>query len=154
MRFVTKFLAILAIVFASSCAMIFNDKLDKITIESNPSGADIIIEGRNYGKTPRTLNIIPKEYDITVKKAGYGSAQITTSYWASTKNAHCVSDSTVAFLILPLYSFQWSGYCNQFKKRSHFVVIPRTEAPRVESSKGHYYDNRSRGYNSNNYQNY
>jgi len=149
MKFVTRLFAISAIILSSSCAMLSNDKLDVVTIESTPPGADIFIEGVNYGKTPRTLNIIPKEYNITVKKSGYGSAQIKTSYLAAAKNKSCVADSMAAMLIVPIYSFYYSGYCNQFKKKSYSVVIPRTETPQVDhrSNQG-YYNSRNRGYNN------
>ena len=147
MKLVTRLFAILAIIFSSSCAMMFNDKLDDVTIESSPPGADIIIEGRNYGKTPRTLRIEPKEYNITVRKPGYGSAQIKTSYWAAVKNGHCAADSAGSILLIPLYSFQYSGYCNEFKEDKYSVVIPRNEAPRQSNVRSpSHYNNYYRNY--------
>lgn len=150
MKFVIRFFAITAMIFSSSCAMMMNDKLDKVTIESSPPGADIFIEGRNYGQTPKTLNIIPKEYNITVRKAGYGSAQIQTSYWAAAKNSNCVADTMGAIFLVPIYSFYYSGYCNEFKEKSYSVVIPRNEAPQSNNrGRNGDYNSRNRGYNYN-----
>ena len=148
MKNISKILLFLSVLLSSSCAMMFNDKLDDVTIESTPPGADIIIDGINHGQTPRTLRIEPKEYNITLRKRGYGSAQIKTSYWAAMKNKNCAADSGMSMLIIPLYSFQYSGYCNEFKKDKYSAVIPRTESPRVHRSRGNgYYNSRNRGYN-------
>jgi hypothetical protein len=109
---------------ASSCAMIFNEKTVDVAIGSNPPGADIFIEGRNYGKTPATIKIEPKKYNVILTKEGYGSTRLDLDYWVTLRNGNCVADVIGAMLIIPYYSFYWSGYCNDFKQKENFVTIP------------------------------
>lgn len=111
---------------SSSCALMMNDKNDKISINSSPSGADIFIEGKNYGQTPATISIEAKNSTVVLVKEGYGSAQLQLEAWAAIKNGACSADMLGAILIVPLYSFQYSGKCNEFKEREYFVTIPRT----------------------------
>ena len=49
---------------SSSCAMMMNEKTDQVSINSNPPGADIFIEGRSYGKTPATITIEAKNQTV------------------------------------------------------------------------------------------
>ncbi len=111
--------------FASSCAMIFNEKEVPLSINSNPSGADIFIDGRNFGKTPATFMIEPKNYTVTLNKEGYGSAQFKLESWATIRNGKCAADALGTMLVIPLYSLALSGYCNDFKQKEHFINIPR-----------------------------
>lgn len=111
---------------SSSCALMMNDKNDQVSINSNPSGADIFIEGRNYGQTPATINIEAKNSTVVLTKEGYGSTQLQLEAWAAIKNGACSADMLGAIFLVPLYSFQYSGHCNEFKEKQYFVTIPRT----------------------------
>jgi hypothetical protein len=113
------------ITFTCSCAMIFNKKNVDVSINSNPSGADIFIEGKNYGKTPATINIQPKNYTVVLTKEGHGSTQLKLESWVAARNGNCMADALGAMLIVPLYSMYWSGYCDDFKEKDNFVNIPR-----------------------------
>ena len=42
-----------------------------LAIESNPSGADIEIDGAFVGSTPSTINVAPGSHQIAVKKKGF-----------------------------------------------------------------------------------
>jgi hypothetical protein len=42
-----------------------------LLIESTPPGADIEVDGSFVGSTPSTLNVVPGNHDITVKKKGF-----------------------------------------------------------------------------------
>jgi len=56
----------------SSCATIINGPDQKISITSEPAGADIAINGVEAGKTPATFRIIrAKDHIITLSKEGY-----------------------------------------------------------------------------------
>jgi hypothetical protein len=125
MKLLFRLTLLVFVTFACSCAMIFNEKNVDVSIDSNPSGADIFIEGRNYGKTPRTLNIEPKNYMVVLTKEGYGSTQLQLESWVTARNGKCMADALGAMFIVPLYSMYWSGYCNDFKEKDHFVNIPR-----------------------------
>jgi hypothetical protein len=58
----------------SGCASMFGDNTRTVNINSNPSGADVYINGVNRGSTPLALNL-PTHFDggasITLKKSGY-----------------------------------------------------------------------------------
>ena len=43
----------------------------KLTIDSNPSGADIEIDGAFVGNTPSTIDVAAGSHDISVKKKGF-----------------------------------------------------------------------------------
>ena len=121
-----RHLALVLLLFnASSCAMIFNEKTVDVSINSNPSGADIFINGMNYGKTPATVQIEPKNQIVTLTKEGHGSAQLNLESWVIIRNGYCMADVIGTMLLVPYYSFYWSGYCNDFKQKEHFVSIPR-----------------------------
>ncbi|MBU6339727.1 MAG: PEGA domain-containing protein [Rickettsiales bacterium] len=127
-----KTLLVLSLIqFAASCAMMFNEKNVDVTISSNPSGADIFIEGINYGKTPKTINIEPKNYVVTVSKEGYGTSQIQLESWVAVRNkkgdgGRCIADALGTILVVPYYSFYWSGKCKDFKQSEYIINIPYT----------------------------
>ncbi len=119
---------------SSSCALMMNDKNDQISINSEPSGADIFIEGRSYGKTPATITVEAKNSTAVLTKEGYGSAQLDLKVFAAMKNGACSADALGFMLIVPLYSVMWSGKCYQFKERQYFVTIPHTGNPGSSNS--------------------
>ena len=40
-------------------------------MNSDPSGASLIVDGKPQGRTPKTLTLSPGPHKITVKKPGY-----------------------------------------------------------------------------------
>jgi hypothetical protein len=42
-----------------------------LTVSSTPKGAHLVINGRPYGKTPKTLSVTPGRYTIIVGHTGY-----------------------------------------------------------------------------------
>jgi len=113
---------------ATSCAYFFNDKEVDVSINSNPSGADIFIEGKNYGKTPATIHIIPKSYNVSLVKEGHGSTQFQMEWWQAIREkegegGRCLADALGTMLVLPAFSFA-SVYCREFKQKEYFVDIP------------------------------
>lgn len=130
---IRSLILIFASALLSSCAMMYNEKAVDLSINSNPPGADIFIEGRNYGRTPSTIQIEPKNYTVTLNKEGYGSAVFNTDYWVTARNKNCVADILGTILLVPFYSFYWSGYCNDFKQKEYFINIPNS-GPSVGSA--------------------
>lgn len=62
----------LSLLFCSGCASIINGPDQKVTILSQPEGADILINGQEAGKTPATFMIVrSKNHEISVLKDGY-----------------------------------------------------------------------------------
>ena len=126
MKLVSHLAKIALLLISTSCAMMFNEKEDQISINSNPPGANIIVDGKNYGRTPSTIKLpANKDYVITLTKEGYGSAQFNVEYWVTAKNKNCIADILGTMLVIPYYSYYWSGYCNEFKEKEHFINIPR-----------------------------
>ena len=60
-------LACTAFIF-NSCATILTGTSDVISFASNPSGADIMVNGLKIGKTPAT---------VTIKRPGFGEKSVT-----------------------------------------------------------------------------
>ncbi len=106
----------------ASCAYVFNKKTVEVTIDSNPQGADITIEGRNYGKTPAVLTLEPKNYNVTITKEGYGSAQLQLESWQGRKGAGEIA-KCASPLDLMLFSYL-TVYCRDFKESRYTVNIP------------------------------
>ncbi len=124
-----KIFLIISLFQSSSCAYFFNDKEVELSISSNPPGADIFIEGQNYGKTPKMLRIEPKNYNVVLELAGYGSTNLQLKTWQTIRNRdrdgeRCILDSMGFMFILPLLSM-WSVYCRDFKEKNHFINIPQ-----------------------------
>lgn len=56
------------------CATIIKGSSQVVTVTSEPSNADVLIDGNNMGKTPLSVNLKKNTYSsITVKKSGYNS---------------------------------------------------------------------------------
>ncbi len=152
-----KNLVLAAILFSSSCAMISGNKNDSISISSQPSGAEIIINGMNYGKTPATINIEAKNQKAVLIKEGYGSSELSLETIVSMKNGACAADALTSMLIVPLYSLLFSGNCSEFKQKEHFVNISPSQNAnfgRTSNSRsgfgnkglGSYYDQQNDGF--------
>ncbi len=81
----TKSKIILAIVLClsillSSCASIVNGSKDEVSIMSNPTAAEIFVNGRQMGPTPGIISLTRGEYHLVeIKKDGYAPISIRTS---------------------------------------------------------------------------
>jgi len=117
----------------ASCAF-FNGKTVDLAVNSNPPGADVFIEGRNYGKTPTVINVEPKKYMVTLTKEGYGSAVFNTETWGTIRtdvNGNTTGDGQRCLLdsISVLFFFNvFTDKCADFKQKEYFINIPRTGA--------------------------
>jgi len=70
-----------AVFFLSSCATLFTGTKDRITFNSNPSGATIYIDGVEQCKTPCAMNVTRSinDNDVEFKLDGYETKLITLS---------------------------------------------------------------------------
>lgn len=69
----------IAILSLSSCATVFTGTSQKLSVTSDPPGADVVINGINKGQTPVTIDV-KKELTgqpIELKKTGYRVSQFT-----------------------------------------------------------------------------
>lgn len=148
-----------ALCLLSSCAYVFNSKTVDVAINSNPSGADVMIDGKNYGRTPITINLEPKDYTVILTKEGYGSAQLKLESWQSIRRksgegGRCVADAIGSMLVVPMLSL-WSVYCRDFKEPEYSVNIPYLGAAKASHSQqqppqtGGQYQNYYQPYNYN-----
>ena len=63
----------LSLVFAmTGCATIFKGSNEKVSMSSDPSGAEVYANGQYLGKTPLRIDLRSKDvYSIEFRKAGY-----------------------------------------------------------------------------------
>ena len=67
-------LVLAAFVVSSGCATLFSGTDDEITFTSEPSGAQVIIDGINVGTTPTTIEVDRpgfEDTDVTIQLDGY-----------------------------------------------------------------------------------
>jgi hypothetical protein len=150
MKIFLKLSTIIFLLFSSSCAMMFGEKEAMVSIASQPPGANIIIEGKNYGQTPTTLKLEAKNYSVSLIKEGYGATDIKLESWVTIKNGHCAADALTFWAIIPYYSLLFSGYCAEFKQKEYLANIPYQALRNNQNSVKpiNYYDYQSSGYNA------
>jgi hypothetical protein len=123
MKLALKTALTLALLLSSSCALMFNDDKAEVTINSTPSGADIFINGKNYGKTPATIKIEAINQTVVLSKEGYGSTQLQLETWYAVKNGKCMADALGTMFVVPVFSFL-KNKCSEFKEKEYFANIP------------------------------
>ncbi|HEX3072109.1 MAG TPA: PEGA domain-containing protein [Ignavibacteriales bacterium] len=71
-------IAVICVNMAVGCATIINSATQDIQVFSNPSDAEVWVDGFNRGKTPTMLNLERKHsYIIKIKKEGYKDTELT-----------------------------------------------------------------------------
>lgn len=123
-----KLLPAIALLVINSCSFA-NKSTVTVPINSNPPGADVVIDGRNYGQTPAFVELKPsKNYKATISKQGYGSANIDMETWYSVRDGNsgdggrCIADSmgVLPMMIVLLFSPE---KCGSFKQADYFVDL-------------------------------
>ena len=67
-----RWIILLGIACLAGCATLFNDKSPNVPIESNPTGAEVYVDGNYVGETPVSVELsIRREHTITFRKDGY-----------------------------------------------------------------------------------
>ncbi|HWB77776.1 MAG TPA: PEGA domain-containing protein [Nannocystaceae bacterium] len=51
------------------------DAVGRMTIESRPSGATIVVDGVARGRTPATIELTPGRHELALERSGYGRVQ-------------------------------------------------------------------------------
>ncbi len=127
-------LAMLALSMLSSCALMLNDEKASVYISSNPPGASVIIEGRNYGYTPIKLSLTPRSYDVSLIKEGYGVGNVKLEAWQGIESGadggRCLADAIGGIFLVTFYSAFYSDSCKIFKEEEYSVNIPYTASGR------------------------
>ncbi len=81
-KWLISFLAIIVLAMLSSCAMLFGNTNRMVSIDSEPRGANVYINGVLYAKTPTRILLADAGYSnhhILLEKAGYESQSIEIS---------------------------------------------------------------------------
>jgi hypothetical protein len=147
----------------NSCSFA-NKSTVTIPMNSNPPGAEIVIDGKKYGKTPAFIALKPsKNYQATFSKPGYESTKIDMKTWYSIRDGNggdgkrCIGDSVFVLPIMIVLLFA-PEKCGSFKQSDYFVELKAKEIPEQtrnpdrSSSPNSQYQNRY-GNQSNQYQN-
>ena len=80
-RFILLILLLCSFIMYNGCATIFSGGKDQVDLSSEPSGAKVLVNGQDRGKTPLTLSLKKgKEYMVDFVKDGYEKKSITMSY--------------------------------------------------------------------------
>lgn len=79
---ITFISALLVFVFTlEGCATIFSGSYDEVDLSSEPSGAKILVNGKDEGNTPMTVRLKKsKEYTIEFVKDGFQTKSLRMTY--------------------------------------------------------------------------
>lgn len=136
---IRKIFVLCVLLFGSSCALMFNDDRSTLSIVSDPAGADVIIEGRSYGRTPIMLNIKPGKYNVSLVKEGHGSATFSTDAIQGIEKGpdgnRCLLDGVGSVFVITFYSAFISEKCSVFKE-NYDIKIPFTSSRYRNINKG------------------
>lgn len=76
----TTLLVCVFAVLLHGCGTIKNGKTQDLTIQSNPPGALVMIDGIEHGQTPVSVNLSRKDrHTVTVRMQGYQNFQTSLS---------------------------------------------------------------------------
>lgn len=138
MKNVLKLLPIAVLLVTNACSFA-NKSTVMVPINSNPTGASVIIDGRNYGQTPLTAELKPsKNYKATFTKEGYRPTNINMETWYSVRNGEggdggrCMAD--VGAFVLPYFIVLLFApeKCASFKQSDYFVDMSNNKIPEAE----------------------
>jgi hypothetical protein len=127
-----KFFLILAMLFTSSCAMIFNKKDVEVNFRSIPDGADVFVDGEKIGKTPISVRLIPDRNRVVLyTKDGFANREFNIHNTLADsrlrpgyEHTNCILDWTGFIFILPLISAH-SPACSNFDQSVYFKALDK-----------------------------
>jgi hypothetical protein len=160
MKNTLKLLPVIALFVVNSCSFA-NKSTVTVPINSNPPGADVVIDGKNYGQTPLFASLNPgKNHKATISKKGYGSASIDMDTWYSMRDGEgddgkrCMAD--IGSFLFPYFVVLLFApeKCASFKQADYFVdlaggkqITPEDSNPQNnnqsqgQTNNGNYYGN-------------
>jgi hypothetical protein len=72
MKKIGMVVATLSLSSLSACGALFNGGPANVTVNSNPAGAEVWVDGTNRGVTPATLQLTKNEnHTVVLRRAGY-----------------------------------------------------------------------------------
>ncbi len=135
MKNLLKLLPVFALVVVNACSFA-NSSTVRVPINSNPPGASVTIDGKNYGQTPVFAELKPsKNYKATISKAGFTPATIDMETWYSLRDGdgadgkRCMAD--VGSFVLPYFIVLLFApeKCGSFKQSDFFVDLSANAIP-------------------------
>lgn len=124
-----------SVFFLTSCATLFGDTSQIITIESEPSGATIYLNGESVGKTPLRHKVKRETFrtlEVTVRKKGYESEDFLLS-----KTLQPATLFNFGFISTTFGGSSWltdalSGALVEYSPNSYFIELsPKTAGKAV-----------------------
>jgi hypothetical protein len=119
-------LLLLILIYLNSCSFANKNEVS-ISINSSPPNAQIYIEGKYYGQTPKMINLAPsKNYTATLISEDYVRSQLDLEVWYSIRGdrgadqARCGADAAGVvpmFLVLVFNATK----CSDFKQKNYMV---------------------------------
>lgn len=74
-------ISVVALCLLSGCGAIFSGTTEEVSINSQPSNADIEINGQHRGSTPTTVTLsTDKSHTITLDKEGFSRQTVTVDH--------------------------------------------------------------------------
>ncbi len=98
----SKFALYLLIFGVTGCASMYGDNTRQVSVNSEPEGANVYINGKNYGTTPTTVTLPTYVYGgmpITVKKDGYVDQDVQINAQFQTVGLWNILNFPIGFII-------------------------------------------------------
>lgn len=131
-----RFLLLLPIVvLLSSCASIIKGSSQTVTFQSEPEGAEVIIDGQSRGTTPLTVKLAKNKYDVvTFKKDGYATvnSSLEKKYDAVALLNIFWDLSTTDLISGAAYEYEPNSYFTKLKKKEVEAAADATESTSPE----------------------
>lgn len=127
-------LSFLLLCMTLGCASIFEGKVQPVTFNSQPSGAQIIINGMPMGVTPTTLTLKRSDYDkanVIFKKEGHQDQQATMQtkvtgwFWGNIISGGLLGSATDAI----------TGAMWEYSPNNYFVTLAPSKASSGEMAR-------------------
>jgi hypothetical protein len=122
--------------FSTSCATIFTGTTQRVSIDSNPQGADIIIDGQKKGKTPSIVKI-DREFEALLD----GGKEIQLEINGYKKDGYKLDAQLNPVSIINLFNaLCWgidaaTGAITRYDNQSNFEMIPLQENTSIPNKK-------------------
>lgn len=111
MKKLITIIVLCSFIFSYGCATIFVGSRDDISLSSEPTGAKVLVNGHNEGKTP--LNIAlkrGKEYTIEFVKEGYETKSLRLTYGVGAGWIILDILSGLVGIIIDAATGNWNGF--------------------------------------------
>ncbi|MBB63975.1 MAG: hypothetical protein CMO81_02805 [Waddliaceae bacterium] len=130
-RFVLKSILISAIAMSTAgCACVFKGDSRTVSLNSNPSGAEVLVNGAVRGATPMKLNLeAKKNHTIEFRKQGYQTQSVSLDKRISV--GWVIADAI--FGLVPVVVDAATGSWYEFDSKDVTASLESIQAEAIES---------------------